>query len=266
MYPDFHIHTEFSFDSETPVRAQIEKAIELSMNTICFTDHHDYDSPESLGSMTLDTGQYLLELGRLRDEFTGRISIRTGVELGLQSHLTDYLEAYSKKWDFDFIIGSCHLIDGYDPYFPEFFQIHEEEEGYRRYFECLLENIKLHSCFDVLGHIDYVVRYGPNKNRYYSYLKYRDLIDEILKTAIQKNIGIEINTGGFKYGLGHANPHEDIIKRYLELGGEILTLGSDGHRPEHLGYDFHKLPDLLSHLGVKYYTVFKNRKPEFIPI
>lgn len=266
MYSDFHIHTKFSFDSETPVRDQIEKAIELSMDTICFTDHHDYDAPKDLAPMLLDTEPYFQEIKQLKEEFAGRISIRTGVELGLQSHLKDYLEKYSNEWSFDFIIGSCHLIDGYDPYFPEFFEIHEEEKGYQRYFEYLLENIKLHNCYDVLGHIDYVVRYGPNKNQYYSYNKYRDLIDEILKTAIQKHKGIEINTGGFKYGLGHPNPHEDIIKRYLELGGEIITLGSDGHRPEHLGYDFHKLPEFLSQLGVKYYTIFKNRKPEFIRI
>ena len=78
--------------------------------------------------------------------------------------------------------------------------------------------------------------------------------------------GIEVNTAGLKYGMNDPNPHHDIIKRYLELGGEIITIGSDGHCPEHMAYDFHKLPDFLSSLGVHYYTIFRNKKPEFIKL
>ena len=115
--------------------------------------------------------------------------------------------------------------------------------------------------FDVYGHIDYVVRYGPNKNQFYSYKKFSDIIDEILKKIISTGHGIEINTAGFKYRLGHPNPTEDIIKRYHELGGEIITIGSDGHKPEHLAYDFNKIPALLNSCGFDYYTVFEGRKP-----
>lgn len=130
----------------------------------------------------------------------------------------------------------------------------------------ILENIAAFDGFDVYGHIDYVVRYGPNKNANYSYQKYADIIDEILKALIIKGKGIEINTGGFKYGLGHPNPAEDIIKRYHELGGEIITIGADAHQPEHVAFDFEKVPSILKEAGFTHYTVFKNRKPEFIPI
>lgn len=136
----------------------------------------------------------------------------------------------------------------------------------REYFESILENIAAFDGFDVYGHIDYVVRYGPNKNANYSYQKYADIIDEILKALIIKGKGIEINTGGFKYGLGHPNPAEDIIKRYHELGGEIITIGADAHQPEHVAFDFEKVPSILKEAGFTHYTVFKNRKPEFIPI
>ena len=94
----------------------------------------------------------------------------------------------------------------------------------------------------------------------------KEWIDEILKTLILKNIGLECNTAGFKYGLGFPNPHMDILKRYRELGGEIITVGSDGHKPEHLAYDFHKVPDILKEAGFSYYTIFKERKPEFIKL
>ena len=92
---------------------------------------------------------------------------------------------------------------------------------------------------------------------------YREILDEILKVLIEKGIGLECNTAGFKYGLGHPNPTEEILLRYHELGGEILTLGSDGHAPKHLAYDFEKAGNLLKACGFRYYTIFKNRKPEF---
>ena len=83
---------------------------------------------------------------------------------------------------------------------------------------------------------------------------------------IEKGKGIEINTGGFKYGLGHPNPTEEIIKRYCELGGEIITVGADAHKPEHIAFDFQKIPAILKDAGFKYYTVFKERKPVFLPL
>ena len=133
-------------------------------------------------------------------------------------------------------------------------------------FEEELKNIIAHDCFDVAGHLDFVVRYGPNKNVCYSYEKYRDVFDEILKVLVEKGKGIECNTAGFKAGLGHPHPTEAILKRYRELGGEILTLGSDAHVPEYVAYHFDQVGELLKGCGFRYYTVFKNRKPEFLPL
>ena len=155
------------------------------------------------------------------------------------------------------------MVHGIDPYYPEYYQGRSEDQAYREYFESILENLAVFDCFDVYGHIDYVVRYGPNRNQYYTYEKFADLLDEILRAIIQKGKGIEINTGGFKYGLGHPNPTEAVLKRYRELGGEIITIGADAHKPEHVAYDFQKVPDILQEAGFKYYTVFQGRKPIF---
>ena len=121
-------------------------------------------------------------------------------------------------------------------------------------------------CFDSYGHLDYVVRYGPARNLNYSYEAYQDLIDPILKTLIEKGKGLECNTGGLRYGLGHPNPCEDILRRYRQLGGEILTIGSDAHSPEQVGYGFQTASRLLAACGFRYYTVFHRRKPEFLPL
>ena len=121
-------------------------------------------------------------------------------------------------------------------------------------------------CFDSLGHLDYVVRYGPTRNREYDYRDYRDIIDEILKILIRNDKALECNTGGFHYGLGQPNPCEDILRRYRELGGELLTLGSDAHDPSRLGYDFDRARELLRSCGFSSYTVYHQRKPEFLPV
>ena len=127
----------------------------------------------------------------------------------------------------------------------------------------MLEDIKNTPDFDVLGHIDYVVRYGKNGAADYSYQKYADEIDAILRAVIERGKGIELNMAGLKYGLPFAHPHPDILRRYRELGGEIITVGADGHRPEHIAWDFEKADDILKSCGFRYYTEFKGRKPVF---
>ena len=167
---------------------------------------------------------------------------------------------------FDFVIGSSHVVHGIDPYYPKYYKGRSEKTAYREYFESILENLNTYTDFDVYGHLDYVVRYGPDRNRFYTYEAYADIIDEILRKLISMGKGIEVNTAGFKYGLGHPNPTEAVLLRYHELGGEILTLGADAHAPEHVAYAFDRLPQILRHAGFRYFTVFTGRKPDFLPL
>lgn len=263
---DFHMHTKFSSDSETEPRDMVEQAIKLGLETICFTDHFDKDYPEcysDVGDFSLDTDSYFGELKKLQEEYKDRLNIRIGVELGLQPHLGEFYREYVKSHPFDFIIGSVHVVDGEDPYYGGLFNRISDEDAYRHCFEKMLLNIKMQSDFDVLGHIDYIVRYGKTKADNYSYKKHADIIDEILRYVIEHGKGIELNTAGFKYGLGFGHPHPDILKRYKELGGEIITIGSDGHKPEHMAYDFHKVSGILKACGFEKYTEFIERKPIF---
>ena len=116
----------------------------------------------------------------------------------------------------------------------------------------------------MLGHLDYVTRYGRNQAEEYSYAGFADIIDQILRYLIERGKGIELNTAGLKYGLPYAHPHIDILRRYRELGGEILTIGSDAHKPEHVAYDFYKVREILEMSGFRYYTEFVGRKPVFL--
>lgn len=266
MLWDTHMHTDFSGDCEADPEDMIAAAKKAGLSGICFTDHLDLDYPGEPELFLLDVEDYLEKMKEISAGHTDGFEIRTGIELGLQPHLSSQLKVLVASHDFDFVIGSSHVAHGMDPYYPEYYRDKTEDEAYLEYFISILENIAVFEDFDVYGHIDYVVRYGPNKNKFYSYQKFSDVIDEILKVLIAKGKGIEINTGGLKYGLGHPNPTEDILKRYRELGGEIITIGADAHKPEHVGYDFGKVPGILRDAGFRYFTVFKGRKAEFIAL
>lgn len=266
MFWDQHMHCNFSGDSDALPEDMIKAGIAHGLSGICFTDHLDYDYPEEPNIFLLDFDNYFQVLSDLREKYADKISVNIGIELGLQPQAAGQNLAVAEKYPFDFIIGSSHVVNHMDPYYPEFFAGRDEDAAYMEYFESVLENINSVVDFDVYGHIDYVVRYGPNKNAFYTYEKFKDIIDAILTQLISKGKGIEVNTGGFKYGLGHPNPTEDIIKRYRELGGEIITMGADAHVPEYVAYEFDKTAQIIKNCGFKYYTVFKNRKAEFIPL
>ncbi len=264
---DCHLHSSYSGDSDTPMEEMILQGIEKGLTTMCFTEHNDFGYPDFPGEpgerFLLHVDPYLYDLLRLREKYAGQIRILFGVELGLQPEVMRQNAVLAKSYDFDFIIGSSHLCHGKDPYYPYFYEGRPEEEAYREYFESILENIKKFSNFDVYGHLDYVVRYGPNKDAEYTYEKYKDILDKILELLIEKGKGIEINTGGIKSGLKELHPCMGILKRYRELGGEIITIGSDAHTPESIGAHFDRAYEVLKECGFQYYTIFENRTPEF---
>ncbi len=259
---DFHVHSSFSSDSEESTENQVLAAMRAGLKTLCITEHMDMDYPT--GEFLLDTEAYKSELLRLKDKYKDKVELLFGVELGLMDYLAPRLYEYSESECFDFIIGSSHLVGGVDPYYPEYFGTHGDNEGIRLYFQSILDNIRAFDNFDVYGHIDYVVRYSKGKK--YSPEDYRDMLDEILKTLISKGKGIELNTAGLKYGLGFAHPHIEVLRRYREYGGEIITVGSDSHKAEHIAYDFGAAAEILTGAGFDYYTVFRNRKPDFVKI
>lgn len=263
VLPDYHVHTCFSGDSDAPVEEMLEKAMSLGISEVCITDHTDYDYPEEPDLFLFDVDDYFARLGRLKECYRTGLSVKIGVELGLQPHLADLHKRFTESYPFDFVIGSSHVLDNADPYYPSFWESAEPKAVLRRYFESILENIRAFSGFDVYGHLDYIVRYCPDKSFLYRPEDYMDIIDECLRALIAKGKGLEVNTAGLKYGLGHPHPHSTILRRYRELGGEILTVGSDAHSPEHLAWDFSKIPALLLSCGFEYVTTFTKHQPEF---
>lgn len=270
---DYHVHTSFSTDSTAAPAAQIEALIAKGITEICITDHHDigYHAEEPGDFSTelpfrLNPYEYYQEILRLSQKYSSQARISIGVELGLRPDYHHSIEDFAELCDWDFIIGSTHVVDGIDPYYPAFWKGQTKQASLLRYFQATLENLEHLDCFDVYGHLDYIVRYAPDKTTGYRAADYQDVIDEILKKLIAKGKGLECNTAGLRHALPETNPCRDILTRYRELGGEILTIGSDGHKPEHLAYCFRQMPEYLSSCGFRYYTVFHNRKPEMLPL
>ena len=244
-----------------------EWAVERGLYSVCITDHMDADYPpdDEMGesAFRLDTENYFPFLLKKKKEYEERIQVRIGIELGLQKHLGTRYETLIEKYPFDFVIGSMHLVCGEDPYTGKVFEELGDAQVYRRMFCETLECIRKIKCFDVLGHLDYVVRYGKHQAEAYSYEKFSDEIDMILRELISSGKGLELNMAGIKYGLGFAHPHPSVLRRYKELGGEIITVGSDAHKAEHIGYEFEIAGELLKSCGFRYYTEFENRKAVF---
>ncbi len=281
---DSHVHTAFSTDSKEPMEQMLMAAIENGFPSICFTDHMDYNFPVIYNKSSdteppffLDTDAYFIETRRLIPLYP-QIKIRTGIELGLKEDAKDKCMEFLNLYKFDFVIGSTHLVDNTDPYYDIFWEGTDEKTAIQKFYEATLENAKSGVDFDVYGHIDYITRYTPYMKKlrssnlfdedYYISItnNFLDIIEAILKELINSGKGIELNTSGIKYGLHHPHPHEKILKLYKELGGEIITIGSDAHEARHLGFGFDGVPEILKTCGFKYYTEFTNRRPEMLPV
>lgn len=264
MIADSHMHTAFSSDSDTPMEHMVEQAVKLGMESICFTDHYDKDYFN--GEFQLDIEAYQKKILKMQAQYKEQIEIRFGVELGLQKHLKEWMQSFVRQYPFDFVIGSMHLLEGKDPYYKEGFEGRDERELLRSYFQATDENLAEFHEFQSLGHLDYLVRYLGAGAESYTYREYADEIDAILKKLITYGVALEVNTAGYRFGRAMSNPGADVLRRYRELGGELVTVGADGHFPQYIGYGFSRGEELLKSCGFRYYTLYRKKKPYFIKI
>ncbi|MCF7924931.1 MAG: histidinol-phosphatase HisJ family protein [Candidatus Izimaplasma sp.] len=239
---DNHIHTHFSPDADPAATFEgyIVEAQKKGLDEITFTDHVDFDAKHPLFHEMIDYDAYVIAFEKVKK--ASPIPIRLGVEIGYQAHMKNEINQFIEQYPFDFVILSIHYLEEKDLYTQEYFLNKTKQEAYNIYFDTVLDAIKNISQFDVFGHLDYITRYSPFGD--YNYNDYKAKIDLILKTLIKRNKGIEINTSGYQKEK-RPYPKEVIIKRYLELGGNHVTLGSDSHNMGKLGCCFDKIKPLF---------------------
>lgn len=256
---DYHMHTVISYDGHNTAEEMLQAAVKAGLKEICFTDHIDYDPLEPERKIQFDTDAYNAAYDHLSAE---GLKIRRGFEFGM---LADNQETFRKdiqRRHFDFVIGSAHFIDGLDPYFDPFWQGKTMDEAEMRYFENLLACVKAHDAFDVLGHLTYISKAWANPtNRPIRFDAYREITDEIMKELVRKDKGMEINTSG-KDPVGVFLPSVEFLKRFKELGGSIVTVGSDAHNPERVGQYCREACQLACEI-FGHVCTFENRQPVF---
>lgn len=263
---DSHVHSSFSGDSMEKLENIIERAIETGMDEITITDHLDLEFPGEINIFELDFKTYVETLKKLKKLYRNNIKIKIGIELGLQPQLEGKYDEIFNCEDIDFIIGSFHCVKGMDVADRKFFEKYAKDEAHRIYFEEILNTIDLFPKINVCGHLDFINRYGRSVYDDYKKINFemhQELIDKILIKLIEKNIGIEINTSALRYGLRDFHPCRKILKRYKELGGKIITMGSDAHRALDIMRDFDKAREVLKEIGFEKFCVFEQRKAEY---
>lgn len=271
---DLHTHSQYSTDAPhdgTSAPALMAKAAyERGLKTICITDHMDLCFPGEPQSFVFDVSDYFRTLQALRDEWQGRLEILIGVELGLRNE-PDRHEGIRKAYDdlvasypFDFVLGSTHIVRYEDPYERSYWKKYGAIDGLLAYFEAELFNMETYSCFHSCAHLDYALRYVP-ANRRIAPRRYDALVEATLETLVRRDIALEINVKSLARGLAEPNPSLKYIRRYRELGGRMITFGSDAHRPGYIGDGLARGEEFARAAGFTEYTIFRGGKPEFVP-
>lgn len=284
MYADYHIHTSFSDDSNEPMENQIEKAISLGLDEICFTDHVDYgvkrdrDDPRGIiirhaieygkeieqELANVDYPKYFNKLHEVKDKYKDKITIKQGLEFGVQTiTANEFVNLYDKyKDELDFILFSMHQVNNLEFWTQEFQEGKTQKEYNDEYYKEIYETMLVYKDYSVLAHLDLMVRY--DLNGIYPFEKEKDNIAEILKQAIKDDKGIEVNTSSWRYGLKDTQPSRAILKLYKDLGGKIITVGSDAHSKDYLAMHIKDAYEILKNeIGLNQICTYNHMTPVF---
>lgn len=256
---DYHIHSTVSFDGQDTAVDNVRAAVAAGLKEICFTDHIDYEVGVQEQKMVFDTAVYNAAYDGL---YAPGLLIRRGVEFGLKRDNQADLRRDLKRRPFDFVLGSVHFVDDQDVYFAPYWAGKTPEQARRRYLEETLACVQAHTDFDVLAHLTYLSKARANPDHKPIYLQdERELIDEILRTLVEKGKGLEMNTSGVDR-CGDFLPGADIFRRFRELGGEIVTVGSDAHTADRVGQYTDRAREILGEI-FGHVCTFTERKPIF---
>ena len=276
MLADYHVHTGFSDDSTYPLEQVARDALRLNLDEVCFTEHVDYGvKPEwdQPAGARFEDGHpvtncaydaYLAELDRVRAELGDRIGLRAGLELGVQRHTLEQNRALLERLGgrLDFVICSIHQVGDLEFWNGDYQRGRAQEEIHSAYYEEMLAVVEAFDGYSVLGHLDLIRRYDPFGD--YPFERVRDIVAEILRRVVADGKGIEVNTSGIRYGLGDFQPRREILELYRDLGGTVVTVGSDSHTPGHLGSYLRLAYRELAELGFEGVYAYEKGEPRLV--
>ncbi len=256
---DYHMHTTVSYDGKSDPKEMVEAAAAAGLKEICFTDHLDYTHAMPREETCFRPEDY-------RNAYAGLqapgLLIRQGVEVGLTTWNAGQIREDIARFPYDFVLGSVHFIEDTDPYFPEFWDGKTVLQAEQLYFREVYRCVECQDDFDVLGHLTYIGKLSANPaHRVPLLAEHREIIAEIMKKLIEKGKGIEINTSG-RDRCGDFLPGADYLRLYKDLGGSIVTVGSDAHKTDRVG-QYTCLACRLAGEIFGHVCTFQNRRPIF---
>ncbi len=272
---DNHNHSQFSFDGgRTSVEKTVNSAIGKGLAGVCFTDHCDFFVPpmkakyEEYVPEVFDVEARNAEIDKVNAKCPQDFHVFKGIEIGVQKSERDKIAAHLEKYPFDEIIASVHYLDDTDPFWGGYYEGKTWRYAYGHYLETLYdEMVWLGDRFDIMGHYDYVTRYAPYPECSILYKDFPDILDSMLRYLAENGKALEINTKTYQDFKGRTPVlDKNILMRYRELGGEIISLGSDSHDADRVGFNFERTAALVSRCGFRYLAHFDKRKTVMLPI
>ncbi len=264
MFPhDYHLHSNFSCDCQATMAEQCLGALQKGLPEIGITDHFDlHPSDECAGYFRLT--EWAAEMEQVQKEFAGRLIVRAGIELGEPHIYQAECQALLHRYPFDYVLGSLHWV-GQEVVFDHHYFRRPADEAYHLFFE-ELERMTRVGGFDILSHFDVVVRTGELIYGGYDPRRYEDVIRASLQNCIEQGIALDLNTQGLRNRCQLLTPGVEILRWYVGLGGERVTLGSDAHRPDHIAANFAEALAALKAAGLKYVTMFEKREAKMVAL
>lgn len=261
---DMHTHSAYSFDGNDSCMSLCTSAYEKGAKYIAVTDHCDIDGAD-MDENTLFANQ-IADLEGCKKQLDGRIEVLKGIEIGQGIYRKERVEALLKKFDFDFVLGSLHNLENMeDFYFLDYSQF-DVYELLEKYFLGLLELTQWGE-YDSLAHLTYPLRYIVAREKLdVDMTRFSDLTDAIFESIIKSKKALEINTSGLFMDMKDTLPNISFIKRFKELGGEYITIGSDSHYADKVCRGIDAGIEIAKKCGFEYITIFEKRQPKLLPI
>ena len=271
---DNHNHSQFSFDGKrTSVEASARAAAEAGLGGICFTDHCDHYVPPMKASFENVVPEYFnveeqqAEISRVQSLIGDRTRLLKGIEIGMYEECHEQIRKVLDENSFDQIIASVHYIEKTDPYYGGYYDGKDWKQAYGTYLETIYREMKWLEDFDIMGHYDYIVRYASYPVTSIRYRDFSDIFDEMFRYLIQEGKALEINTKSYEGHRGRmVELDNDVLLRYREMGGEIVSLGSDSHEPSRVGAGFVRHAEFLKAMGFRWTAHYESRRLVQLPL
>lgn len=267
---DYHLHTHHSMDSQMSVSALCEAAKRSGLSEICITDHTEFGHPHPNADVPPDIAKWSAEISTAQQAHQDKsLIIRKGIEIGDNPLCRARIKEWHLALDVDFLLLSLHLVNNQDPYWPEYFAGRSKEMAYRDYAEARLESVLAWDVteYDALAHLGYCAKFSPfpPAEKPLRWHHAPDAFDQLFRVLAQNEKPLEINTSGMRT-MAECIPGKELLARFKELGGEFVTVGSDAHRPEHVGYWIAEAQHMAKSCGFRYLATFEKRKMMPVPL